>query len=346
MTAEYETAMDKEAAFWFARLRSDDLGEEDRARFSRWLAADPAHVSAYADYQGLWSDFDEVAASAPILEMRREALRQAERPHRPRLRPRFAPMAAIAAGIAVALGGVWMLSQGPTLAPALPSAEASRQGPATYLTEVGERSSITLADGSVVQLNTDSLLEVNYVEGRRDLKLLRGQALFEVAHDRSRPFVVQAGDQTITALGTAFDVHVEPHETKVTLIEGQIEVKRVNGTALFPVTPEARKLTAGEQLVAVRERPFLVRVADVEETVSWREGRVVFADEPLAEVLEEINRYSTRKVVLGDSDLAALRVSGVFRPGSADRFVAALEVGFPVKAELDARRDVVVLTAR
>lgn len=343
MTAEYDTAVEKEAAFWFARLRSDDLGEEDRARFSRWLAADPAHVSAYADYQGLWSDFDDVAASATILDMRREALRQADRPHRPRWRPRLAPLAAMAAGIAVALGGVWMLT---VREPALVPAAASRTGPATYLTEVGERSSITLADGSVVQLNTDSLLEVNFVEGRRGLKLLRGQALFEVAHDRNRPFVVEAGGQTITALGTAFDVHVGDHETRVTLIEGRIEVKRVNGTALFPVAPEARKLTAGEQLVAVEERPFLVRVADVEEAVSWREGRVVFSDEPLAEVLEEINRYSTRKVVLGDSDLANLRVSGVFRPGSADRFVAALEVGFPVEAETDPRRNVVVLTAR
>lgn len=341
MTAGYDTAIEKEAAFWFARLRSDDLGEEDRVRFSRWLAADPAHVSAYAEYQGLWSDLDDSAASGPILDMRREALRQADRPRRPRFR--LAPLAAMAAGIAVAVAGVWtLMPQAPSLAPS----EISPQGPATYMTEVGERSSITLADGSVVQLNTDSLLEVDYVEGRRGLKLLRGQALFDVAHDGSRPFVVEAGGQTITALGTAFDVHVGPHETKVTLIEGRIEVKRVNGTPLFPDAPEARRLTAGEQLVAVDERPFLVRVADVEETVSWREGRVVFSDEPLAEVLEEINRYSARKVVLGDSDLAALRVSGVFRPGSADRFVAALEVGFPVEAEVDPRRNVVVLNRR
>lgn len=341
MTEAYDTAVEKEAAFWFARLRSDELGEEDRARFSRWLAADPAHVSAYADYQGLWSDLDEVAASGPILALRREALKAAERPRRAP-RPRWVPLGAIAAGIAVALMGGWMLTQAPALVPG--AAGAGR--PAVYLTEVGERSSITLADGSVVQLNTDSLLEVDYAEGRRGLKLLRGQALFEVAHDPDRPFVVQAGGQQITALGTAFDVHVETGETRVTLIEGRIEVKRVNGTALFPVAPEARKMIAGEQLVALEERPFVVRRADVEKAVSWREGRVVFSDEPLVEVIEEINRYSTRKVVLGDGDLGAMRVSGVFRPGSADRFVAALEVGFPVEAEIDQRRNVVVLTRR
>lgn len=340
MTETYDTAVEKEAAFWFARLRSDELGEEDRARFSRWLAADPAHVSAYADYQGLWSDLDEVAATGPILALRREALRLSDRPRR--ARPRWVPLGAIAAGIAVALVGGWMLTQSPALVPQAVVSGA----PATYRTEVGERSSITLADGSVVQLNTDSVLEVDYAEGRRGLKLLRGQALFEVAHDTSRPFVVDAGGQQITALGTVFDVRVGSGETRVTLIEGRIEVKRVNGTALFPVAPEARKLTAGEQLVAVEERPFLVRAADVEKAVSWREGRVVFSNEPLVQVVEEINRYSTRKVVLGDGDLGEMRVSGVFRPGSADRFVAALEIGFPVEAELDQRRNVVVLTRR
>ena len=152
--------------------------------------------------------------------------------------------------------------------------------------------------------------------------------------------------QTITALGTAFDVRVGAGETRVTLVEGRIEVKRVNGTTLFPVAPEVRKLTAGEQLVAIEERPFVVRMADLEKAVSWREGRVVFSDEPLAEVIEEINRYSTRKVVLGDGDLGEMKVSGVFRPGSAERFVAALEIGFPVEAELDQRRNVVVLTRR
>lgn len=340
MTAEYDNTVEREAAFWFARLRSDELGEEDRARFSRWLAADPANVSAYADYQGLWSDLDDVAASGPILALRREALKAADRPRRP-LR-RWAPLGAIAASIAVALIGGWLLMQGPALVPQA----VSGGGAATYRTEVGERSSITLADGSVVQLNTDSLLEVNYAEGRRGLKLLRGQALFKVAHDASRPFVVDAGGQTITALGTEFDVHVGSGETRVTLVEGRIEVKRVNETALFPVTPEVRKLTAGEQLVAVEERPFVVRIADVEQAVGWREGRVVFSDEPLVQVLEEVNRYSTRKVVLGDGDLGEMRVSGVFRPGSADRFVSALEVGFPVEATVDERRNVVVLTRR
>ncbi|MBI2262898.1 MAG: FecR family protein [Caulobacterales bacterium] len=340
MTAEYDTAVEKEAAFWFARLRSDELGEEDRVRFSRWLAADTAHVSAYADYQGLWSDLDEVAATGPILAMRREALKATRRPSR--ARPRWVPMGAIAAGVAAVLVGGWILLQSPALVPQAVSSSA----PATYRTEVGERSSITLADGSVVQLNTDSVLEVNYVDERRDLRLLRGQALFEVAHDRNRPFVVEAGGQTITALGTAFDVHVGAGETRVTLVEGRIEVRRVNGTRLFPVAPEVRKLTAGEQLVAIEERPFVVRRADLEKAVSWREGRVVFSDEPLAQVIEEINRYSTRKVVLGDGDLGEMKVSGVFRPGSAERFVAALEIGFPVEAELDQRRNVVVLTRR
>lgn len=337
MTAENETAaVEKEAAFWFARLRSDHLGEEDRARFSRWLAADPANVSAYAEYQGLWSDLDDVAASPAVLAMRRQALNQTMKSRSSSWR-RFG---AIAAGVAVCLIGGWALMQTQGLAPEATGA------PATYRTEVGERSTITLSDGSVVELNTDSVLQVDYAEGQRGLRLLQGQALFEVAHDKSRPFVVEAGGQRITALGTVFDVHVESGETRVTLIEGRIAVEREHGTALFPLRPEARKLVAGEELVAVEERPFLVRETDVEKAVSWRTGHVVFSNEPLAQVIEEINRYSVRKVVLGDGSLADLKVSGVFKAGSAERFVTALELGFPVKGELDQRRNVVVLTSR
>jgi len=316
-----DETMDREATTWFARMRSDHVDAEDRARFSRWLAADADHALAYAEHQALWDDLEIVATSEAVLRMREEAVGRVRRPS-------WRQLAAIAASvIVVGLAALWAV---PRLT-----------GPELYRTGVGERSTITLADGSVVELNTDTVLEVRYTEDRRGLRLVRGQALFEVAHNPDRPFVVEARDQRVTALGTAFDVRVAGRETRVTLIEGTVAVERRVADAV-----EHRRLTAGEALVAAPREPSVVETADLREATSWRTGQIIFHDDPLGEVVEEVNRYSTRKVVFGDPQLSDLRVSGAIRTGSVDRFVAALEVGFPVTGELDEARNVIVLHPR
>lgn len=344
MTAAEDKALDEQAAFWFARLRADDVADHDRARFSEWLAEDARHPEIYAGYEALWDAVGGASASEAILGMRAQALASVRR----RTRPPWRRIAAVAASLAVlTLGGLLVLRPGggfeiqesaPVLTPAAPA-------PSVYATEVGERSTIVLDDGSTVVLNTDSVLQVSYDERRRRLRLLHGQAVFEVAQDAGRPFVVEAGGQTITALGTIFDVHVDGEETRVTLIEGSIAVERKRD-GLFAGPAEVSRLTAGQALVALPTQPFQVQAANLDRTVGWRSGRVNFSNEPLSEVLEEINRYSTRQVVLGDADLAGLRVSGAFNTGSAERFVAALELGFPVEAQRDEARDVIVLRRR
>ena len=118
---------------------------------------------------------------------------------------------------------------------------------------------------------------------------------------------------------------------RVTLIEGRVSVEPVGDT---PHGVRAtRTLVPGEQLVARADQPIVVLPADVRQAVSWRTGRLAFSDEPLGEVIEEINRYSNRKVVLADPSLAELRVSGAFRAGSVGSFATAMETAFPVSAE-------------
>ena len=337
-TREGSSAAD-EAAYWFARMRAPGATRE-RDRFERWLAGDPARAIAYRACESMWDGVRDAAADEEILAMRREALALGPRPRR----VRWEHFAALAATLVLFLvGGIVLLRDNRIAAPGDAAAIAQLREPNVYRTAVGQRSSLMLTDGSVVELNTASVIQVDFTEGRREVRLLRGQALFDVAHDSRRPFVVEAAGKRVTALGTRFDVRLESNEMRVTLIEGSVSVERADGSAAAQADPAPVRLRPGEQLIALADQPFVVQAANVEHAVSWQSGRVVFSDEPLAEVIEEINRYSERKVVLGDSSLAGLRVSGVFRTGSVDGFVSALDAAFPVEGRLDSSSNTIVL---
>lgn len=332
-----ESSVEEEAAFWFARMRADDLRAIDRARFTAWHEASSDHSAAYSRYESLWESIGEAAADPSVLEMRREALARAPE----RSAQYWQRLTAIAATLAIfLLGGMMLVRPDPVARDGAPVELAQRGQPKIYRTAVGHRSAVTLDDGSVVELNTDSVLQVDYSPARRDVRLLRGQALFDVAHDSDRPFVVEAAGQRVTALGTAFDIRVEDGEMRVTLIEGRVEVEPVRSAAAAR-QPEATILDPGEQLIAAADQPFVVHPANVAQAVSWRTGRVIFSDEPLGDVVEEINRYSRHRVMLGDPTLAELRVSGVFRAGSVDSFVSAIDAAFPVAAR-DAGDEIVL----
>ena len=323
-----EHSIEAAAAYWFAKRRSDSVSRSEQARFLRWLNQDPAHQAAYSEYESLWTSIGAVAGDPAIVAMRTEALAAAPR----RAILGWRAMGAVAATLAVfLLVGVLLMSRGEIGGPAPERQIAQSDAPRMLRTAVGERSAVTLDDGSVVELNTDSQLVVDYGDRVRAVRLIRGQAMFEVAHDSARPFVVEAAGQRIVALGTAFDVRVDSDGMRVTLIEGRVSVEPVGDT---PHGVRAtRTLVPGEQLVARADQPIVVLPADVRQAVSWRTGRLAFSDEPLGEVVEEINRYSNRKVVLADPSLAELRVSCAFRAGSVGSFATAMETAFPVSAE-------------
>lgn len=332
--------VEREAAFWFARMRSDRVSAGDRRRFEDWLATDPAHADAYNAHELLWDAVRGCAADPVIVTMRAEAL--ALRPE-PQER-RWTRLGALAASIALFLLfglAVQQVDPGAPVADrAARIASADPALPSIFRTQKEQRSTVTLADDSVVELNADSMVQVSFTDDRRDVHLLRGQAMFDVAHDSARPFVVEAGDQRIVALGTQFDVRIATNELRVTLIEGRVKVEpRAAGGG----DEEVRELTPGEQLVARAARPIVVQPVDAGKATSWRTGKVIFSDEPLSAVIEEINRYSSRQVELADPALGDLRVSGVFRAGSVDSFTSALALTLPIEQRADARRDVIVI---
>ncbi|HYG26699.1 MAG TPA: FecR family protein [Caulobacteraceae bacterium] len=320
----------QEAADWDIRLRSPACTAADRAAFEAWCTADPAHAEAFEGLQVGLSALKDAYASSPRLRAMRDRARSAP-PQRASWR--------IAASLAVALvgGGAvagYVYTQQPPGGGALATMELPRGAPSVHQTAVGERTTVTLSDGSVVTLNTRSRVVVSYTAERREVTLVAGQALFEVARNAARPFVVTAGSRQVTALGTAFDVRLDRKEVRVTLIEGKVKVEPAKGSLWRALPLGARNLAPGQQLVASNASPTAtVTAADLPTETSWKQGVVVFNDTPLAEAVAEINRYSAEPITVGDPALGALRINGRFRTSEPNAFLNAVTAYFPVEAQ-------------
>ena len=232
---------------------------------------------------------------------------------------------------ALVLAGVWAVNLPPAPVSEAPVTAVAAQ---RYVTGVGEQRTVRLADGSIVALNTASVVEVAYRPGRRDIRLLQGQALFEVAHNPQRPFVVTAGDRVVTALGTRFDVRLDARAVKVVLVEGRVKVEPLRPAGIERVIPALGRATldAGEALVADPGEGIEIATADTEQATSWRRGQVIFRDDTIAAAVSEMNRYSDTQLVIDDPRIGELKISGVFGVTRDENFLAALTSFYPVEA--------------
>lgn len=314
------------AADWDARLRAPDCSADERQAFDNWCRAAPENRRAFDELQDLLGALRGAADSPELRSMREAALNAAE-PKRDQRKLWGAGWAAAAAVLAVGLAVV-VLDQDSAVAPLY-----------TYATSIGERSTTQFEDGSTAVLNTNTRLRLDFDGREREVTLLHGQALFDVAEDSTRPFVVVAGEQRITAIGTIFDVRYEGDDIQVTLVEGVVDVVAdpALGTHLTgPATvPEPVRLTAGQVLkttALVTQTAPAVTETDAERATIWRQGRVFFDDAPLSEAVAEMNRYSTVQIVIDNPALDRHRVNGMFRTGRQTTFVEALESYFPVTA--------------
>lgn len=323
MSASVTSSVQAQADRWLARQRAPGLAQAERAEFQRWLQARPEHAHAYAAADALWNELAALQQDEEIAALGRAAERPGVAAARPGAgRPWWLGIAAAACLAALALaGGAWLLK--PVLFPsqgALPHA--------TYATAIGERRSITLEDGSVVTLNTDSEITARYLRGRRQLSLHRGEAEFVVRHDGRRPFVVDAAADTqggrITALGTRFQVRRVADAVTVTLLEGSVAVARGKADEVILQPGELAEYRA---LVPGIAR----RAADLDSATAWTEGRLSFHQTPLPQAVAEVNRYTARKLEL-DPALASLNISGSFGTDAPDAFLAALEAMFSLRA--------------
>lgn len=328
------------AAGWFARRRSGAFTPREQAELDAWLDADPEHAEAYAAVERAWSGAAAVRGD-PRVMARRQALLKA------RGRRAFAVRALAASLVVAVLGGgvtgVEMLT-GPK-----PLATQS------FKTAVGQRATVTLPDGSVVMLNTDTVVRTRADHDRRLVYLEKGQAFFKVAHDKRHPFVVAAAGRTVTALGTAFDVRVDNGALRVVLVEGKVRVETPVATASpvaksaapAPAKPspgQATEMVAGSELVAPDDADWRLIRTDAERETSWTRGQIIFDNQPLGAVVDELNRYSDQKMVVSGANLAATPISGTFKPGDLHGFAVALESYRLARVEEESERQVRIVS--
>jgi transmembrane sensor len=317
------TAVEEAAGAWFARRRSGAMTPAESRALEAWFAEDPRHMEAFQTIELAWAEVEDFRSAPEIL-----AIRERARGRRSGVtRAAVSRMAAAFLGLAVIATGGYGLKVSGVI-------DLHRFSNQQYATRVGEKTSVTLPDGSVVTLNTDTVLRTRADKGQRLLFLDKGQAYFKVAHDPAHPFVVAAGGRTVTALGTQFDVRVGPREFRVTLVQGKVRVEApatAVGLALAkagaPITPgpvQATEMTAGSEFAATDNRHWNVTTTDVDKETSWLRGQLIFERERLGDVAEELNRYSTKKIVV-DGDAANIPVTAAFKAGDVDGFVRAVK---------------------
>ncbi len=301
--------IDAEAAAWLARLHGDhDAAARDA--LDAWLAEDPAHAAAFERASEIWAILPRAARSSADEARLRPA---------PERRLWLRPALAMAASLVLGFGVLWW----------------SLATVGDYVTRPGEQQVATLDDGSRIALNTDTRVDVKFNADRRHITLDRGEAMFEVAHDADRPFVVIAGDTRVEALGTVFTVRRTRTEVVVTLIKGEVAVTREGaGTSDAPEAPML--LQPGERLTEPEAGPTRIEPASVEAATAWRRGQTIFRDTPLGEAVTELNRYGGPQVVIEDPRVVALPISGVFTTNAPDFAQAVADLhGLNVEREGD-----------
>ena len=320
------------AAQWLMRIQAGDVTESDLLEWEAWLNADTRHKKAF---DAVESASVHIAREQPSLsdiplpseiELRADTYdgEQSVSTHLDTLTRQPAYRWAIAASVILAAGllaiNTWWTGEPDTSLQVLETLES-------------EHRSLDLDDGSRIVLGAASSLSVNYSAERRTVVLEAGEALFEVAKDRERPFVVLAGSGTITAVGTAFNVRRDLDRVVVTVTEGEVEVVQQPN----PITAGTdATLTMGERVEYSTRGMEKLEDVEPEMATAWQNGRLRYRGEALKHVIPDVDRYSTHTVIIGDSAVGELEFTGTVFQDNADEWLQSLERVFPVEVvELD-----------
>lgn len=302
-----QTTVRDEAARWFVRLQEPAIDVAEQQRFEHWLAEHPQHRDEFQWLQGLWSAADLLPAARlralceipPALSKRRPFLRYA--------------VAASVVAVALGLGLFSGLNSSSTYT-------------AEFSTALGERRHVALPDGSVIDLNSRSHLQVRYEKGQRGIELTEGEAMFNVAHDSDRPFVVEAGSGKVTVTGTRFDVRRGARDTRVAVEQGTVKVqgRGAADNAFISLTAGLGTRVDAQGNVAAA---YAVNPA---ELTAWRSGKLVFNNASLSDVAEEVSRYREKPLTVSNDKVGQLRLTSVFKSDNTDALLKALPNILPV----------------
>lgn len=305
-----------QAIDWILLLDSAGCSEADRRAFQEWLALGEDRQRVYRQLAANWDRLDRFKGQD--FQARREALRY--RPPRGQLR-RLAELA-MAASLLLGAGFGTFSEQG---------WYGHRE---TYLTARGERQTVRLADGSSLELSTDTELNVRVNRWQRSVELIKGEAFFTVVHNEQKPFQVKAGNGKIVDIGTQFDVRLQNDRVAVAVLEGTVRVDAKN----------SREINADQLLAYDTQGEFLKTAGDkMANLTAWRLGRLVFENRRLDEVLTELERFHDIQLSLSDPNLAKLMVSGSFHTDNLEGALNIIAMTLPVKIERPSPQQAIVL---
>lgn len=333
--------IEQEASDWLARLDGDQaLSQVERVSLQDWINRSPAHGEELHRLAHFWDSANVLTElSIPLYHQHHSAPVRAGR-WQARLAVASVLLISIAIGLTAWLSDKWG------------KAPASIAGNGVYETRIGEQNTITLADGSVIELNTNSRIQVDYTDRRRSITLLQGEAHFKVSKDPDHPFEVYAGEGRVSAIGTAFVVRLDHQALKVTVTEGKVALAAIKqlsapdvslSVSEQPDIPDGMKenvtdlgsLVAGEMVVfeplkttSVVDTVEILDEQVLERQLAWRGGMLLFTGDPLKEVISEINRYTTMNIEIVDPAISELRIGGQFKVGETEAMLNVLAVSF------------------
>ena len=342
--------VEAQASEWLAKLDADVPSEPVLREFKAWVNASREHRQAFESLLDFWDDMNILTQVVPPRgEIASPDLSRAE----PRPFWSGARLAAcLATLLLLVLSAFWLRPE--------------QQGPVIYATRVGEQREVELPDRTKVFLNTNTRLEVSYGDSKRQIKLARGEAYFEVFHNPARPFEVVAGKRLVRAIGTAFTVHVRQVDVEVIVTEGVVEIDRTEPVSLNirVANPQASSPQAAENSAAGLNAAVLVKAGNMasydrqtldqiklvvaqrlEEDLSWRQGMLLFSGEPLEQVVAEISRYTALKIIIPESKVRELQIGGFFKIGDTGALFEALREGFGIHADRVSDNMVLLISA-
>jgi transmembrane sensor len=342
----------EQASVWLVRLQ-EGLSKDQQAELSDWLAVDIAHNNELLELATLWDDMGVLIELAPLFDdLPGRLAGQAKTQQANHWSPGWAIASSMAALSVMALflltattshitppSDTVTLNDTPQLKPKIATQH--------YQTEVGEHSETRLSDGSLLTLNTNSHVVVDFNDQFRNIKLIHGEVHFAVAKDPSRPLSVMVNGKAVQAVGTAFSVRKNAsNELVVAVDEGKVAVFDQSDVVSGEQPILTSALQAGDVLTIVGNTHNVVRLdgTEMEDRLAWRQGMIVINDDTLESVISEFSRHTKQKVLLADKNLGAIRVAGYFRLGDLDGLLVALEQNFGIRSVYYKEDDIFVLS--
>ena len=341
---ESESRVQEQAGMWIAKL-DRGLGDEERAELQQWLAQSARHRNALFEMAKAWDQMDvlgEIASLFP-LERRLPAMPNAWR------------IAAALALVAVIFGGTANSINWSRVVAGATELFTHQSLQAVYQTAVGQQRTVQLPDRSVVKLNTDTLLRVDYTDTDRRLELVRGEAHFQVAKDSYRVFTVKVAENEFRAVGTAFNIRAtSARGIELTVTEGRVKVVvplaanavRLAATEAEKMTPTEIMVDAGKEVVVDQQTQIIEPLlpAKIEAVLAWQNGMLMFDGDPLEQVVQELSRYAATRFVIADDSIKQIPVTGYFKIGDIEGLTAMLSSNFDIK--VDRSDEAIWLTAK